>query len=431
MAVIRLRTLAVLSAAVTGAAASIGVGVETPASAGNHLSAAGAPTAILPALTRFAVSISAVTLPAGTLVVATNGNDANPGTVALPFATIQKAVSLVQPGGTIAIRAGTYALTTNIQIVHSGASGRPITMTSYPGERVIIDGEPLPNTPAPLNGSIPRAQRGAIHQEASWWRIVGLEIINGPYGIYCDGCNNNVWEQLVIHDNYETGFQLQGASSNNLILNLDSFANRDPRKNGESADGLGIKEGSGTGNVVRGARLWNNVDDGFDAWKFLSPIVIEDSMAWGNGVNRWSFPNFAGDGNGFKLGGGDPDPPANHVVRNSMAFDNAHRGFIDNGNPGALTIDHSTAYHNGGTGFDFAASTSRLTANLSAANASPMSLGSSTGSGNSWDIGGTWNAAALVNTSPSVVSGPRTATGAIPASDFLRPRNGANVGASL
>jgi hypothetical protein len=407
MAVLRLRTITILS--IAAAAVVTAMVRETPANVGDSASA----------------------LPPGALVVATNGNDANPGTLAQPFATIQKAVNTVQPGGTIAIRGGVYALTTNIQILRSGTAAGPITMTRFENERVIIDGEPLPNTPAPLNGSIPRPQRGAIHQEASWWRFIGLEIINGPYAVYCDGCNNNIWDRLVVHDNYETGFQLQGASSNNLILNLDSFANRDPRKNGESADGLGIKEGSGTGNVVRGARLWNNVDDGFDAWKFLSPIVIEDSMAWGNGVNRWNFPNFAGDGNGFKLGGGDPDPPANHVVRNSIAFNNAQRGFIDNGNPGSLAIDHSTAWHNGGVGFNFAASTSRLTANLAVSNASPVSLGSSTATGNSWNIGGTWNDAALLSVDPAVVTGPRTSTGSIPASNFLRPRNSANVGASL
>jgi hypothetical protein len=393
---------------------------------------------VFPVLAAAAISVAPASgeptllaLPAGALVVATNGNDANPGTLTQPLATIQRAVDRVQPGGTIAIRGGTYALTTNIQIVHSGTASAPITMSSYQGERVIIDGEALPATPAPLGGSIPRAQRGAIHQEASWWRLTGLEIVNGPYGIYCDGCNNNIWERLVIHDCYETGFQLQGASSNNLILNLDSFANRDPRKNGESADGLGIKEGSGTGNVVRGARLWNNADDGFDAWEFLSPIQIEDSMAWGNGFNRWNFPDFAGDGNGFKLGGGDPDPPANHVVHNTMSFNNAKHGFTDNGNPGSLTIDHATAWHNGGTGFVFTSSTSRLTANLAASNAKPMSLGSSTGTGNSWNIGGTWNDAALQSVDPSVVTGARTATGSVAPSSFLRPSSGVNIGANL
>jgi hypothetical protein len=67
--------------------------------------------------------------------------------------------------------------------------------------------------------------------------------------------------------------------------------------------------------VVRGARLWNNVDDGFDAWKFTSPILIEDTIAYSNGFNRWNFPDFAGDGNGFKLGGGSPAPAVAHTVR--------------------------------------------------------------------------------------------------------------------
>ena len=49
-----------------------------------------------------------------------------------------------------------------------------------------------------------------------------------------------------------------------LLLCLYMIYQSDPRKNGESADGLAIKEGSGTGNIVRGARLWNNVDDGLD-----------------------------------------------------------------------------------------------------------------------------------------------------------------------
>lgn len=85
------------------------------------------------------------------------------------------------------------------------------------------------------------------------------------------------------------------------MLNVDSYGNHDPRKNGESADGIGIKEGSGTGNVVRGARLWNNVDDGIDLYEFTSPVTIENTYSWGNGFNRWGFSPFEGDGNGFKL----------------------------------------------------------------------------------------------------------------------------------
>src|SRR5690348_3127939 len=82
------------------------------------------------------IAPGAAALPPDALIVALNGNDANPGTLALPFATIQKAVNVVPVGGTIAIRGGTYALLTNIQIKRSGTAAGPITMTSYPGERV-------------------------------------------------------------------------------------------------------------------------------------------------------------------------------------------------------------------------------------------------------------------------------------------------------
>jgi hypothetical protein len=70
-----------------------------------------------------------------------NGSDSNPGTLAAPLATVQKAVSLVTAGGTIAVRGGTYAQTTNLQITKSGTSNGPITLTSYASEKVIIDGE--------------------------------------------------------------------------------------------------------------------------------------------------------------------------------------------------------------------------------------------------------------------------------------------------
>lgn len=366
-----------------------------------------------------------------TLVVAVNGSDDNPGTVEEPLGSIQKAVDLARPGTSILLRGGTYAVTTNIQILKSGEPGRPIRLSNHPGEHVVVDGERLPASHTPVGGSIPRAERGVFHQEASYWHVSGLEIIRGPYAWYCSGCDNNVFERLVTRDNYETGFQLQGSSSDNLILNLDSYGNRDPRKNGESADGLAIKEGSGTGNVVRGARLWNNVDDGFDAWLFTSPIRIENSIAYGNGYNRWDLPDFSGDGNGFKLGGGNPAPAANHTLVNTMAFRNAAHGYTDNGNPGAITLTRNTAWKNVKTGFTVNRSASTLTGNLSVNNATAVSLGSSTGSGNSWDVKSSWRDADLLSTSASTTTGPRDADGDIRTSTFLVPKDHPRLGARI
>ncbi|MEU4568001.1 right-handed parallel beta-helix repeat-containing protein [Micromonospora sp. NPDC023956] len=367
--------------------------------------------------------------PTGTLIVATNGDDANPGTLAQPLRTIQRAHDLVQPGGTIAVRGGTYAPTSTIKILKDGSSAQPITLTTYQGERVVIDGENMPYTPGAIGSSIPRADRGALHVEGDWWRFVGLEIVNGPYGIFGVDTNHGRYERLTTRDNYESGLHIQGSSSGNQIVDLDSHGNRDPRKNGESADGLAIKEGSGSGNVVRGARLWRNADDGFDAWLFLSPILIEDSVAYDNGYNYWNLPDYTGDGNGFKNGGGtDPRPAVAHVTRNSMAWGNSAGGFIDNGNPGSLVFERNTAWDNGKAGFDVSRSTSTLNRNLSVGNTTNVSLGNSTGSNNSWNIGGTWS---FVSTDPATITGPRAADGSIPSSTFLHPANGADVGARL
>ncbi|HUQ58385.1 right-handed parallel beta-helix repeat-containing protein [Lentzea sp.] len=392
------------------------------------------PARWVPALTAAAsaVSMAALMVAGGTsagatggLYVAPTGNDSGPGTVDQPLKSIQKAVDLAQPGTSILLRGGTYTVTTTVQIRKSGEQGRPIRLSNYPGERVVVDGEQLPASHTPVGGSIPREQRGTFHQEgSSWWHVSGLEIIRGPYAWYCDGCDNNVYERLVTRDNYESGFQLQGSSSDNLISNLDSYGNRDPRKNGESADGLAIKEGSGNGNVVRGARLWNNVDDGFDAWEFGSPIRIEDTIAYGNGYNRWNLPGFAGDGNGFKMGGGSPIAPAgNHTLVNTMAFRNAAHGYTDNGNPGAITFLRDTAWKNAKNGFTVNRSKSTLTGNLAVGNASPVSLGSSTASGNSWDIKSSWNDADLTSTDDATITGARTTGGDIRSSSFLVPKN--------
>lgn len=201
------------------------------------------------------------------IYVSPEGSDSGDGSVDSPIASIQDAVDLAVPGDTIFLRGGTYSPTTNIQIVKSGTEVVPYTLTAYEGEEVIIDGEALPGTPAELDASLPNAERGILHVEnADWWRFYGITLINGPYGVYQRDASNNYYERIVTHDNYESGFQIQGASANNQVLYLDSYNNRDPRKNGESADGFALKEGEGEGNVLIGARLWNNVDDGLDLW---------------------------------------------------------------------------------------------------------------------------------------------------------------------
>ncbi|KAH8594664.1 pectate lyase [Bisporella sp. PMI_857] len=370
-----------------------------------------------------------------TIYVSPTGSDSGTGTITSPLKSIQSAVDLATAGSTIYLRGGTYALTKNVQFSKSGTSSAPYIVSAYSTEKVILDGEALTGTPAAVGGSLANADRGIFHiQNANYWRFYNLEFINGPYGVYNRDASNNYFEKIITRDNYESGFQLEGASANNVVLYLDSYGNRDPRKNGESADGFACKSGSGTGNVLRGARIWNNVDDGVDLWEFASPVTIENTIVWGNGYNRWGFSDFAGDGNGFKLGGGSTGaiPAANHIIKNCISFLNAVDGFIDNGQAGSLTLTRNTAFNNGRHGFRFGSSTSTFTSNIAASNkGNPTDVtGTQTQSGNSWNIGGTWSNATFKSVSASIMAGARASDGKIVGSDFLLPTSGAAIGAT-
>ncbi|KAK2752793.1 hypothetical protein FQN55_005925 [Onygenales sp. PD_40] len=366
------------------------------------------------------------------------GSSGGDGTIESPLVSIHDAVDAAAAGDTIFLRGGTYAPTSNIQITAvSGTVDAPITITAYEDEKVIVDGEGMPGTPADLDASLPNEERGIFHiQNVSYWRFIGIELINGPYGIYARDASNNHYERLITRDNYESGFQLQGASANNVVLYLDSYGNRDPRKKGESADGFACKEGSGEGNVLRGARLWNNVDDGLDLWEFTSAVTIEDTIAWGNGFNRWDFSDFQGDGNGFKLGGGDADQigAANHVVTNCIAFSNAAKGFTDNKQPGDFTLSHNTAWNNGEVGFQITTAAATLEANIGAVNnngGEQVSLTSGTvSSGNSWDGDESWSNSSFLSVDTSTVQGDRAADGKVVGSEFLLPVSGEDIGAT-
>ena len=70
--------------------------------------------------------------------VATTGSNANPGTEASPWLTVDFAVDNAAPGDTIFLRTGTYNELVTIGV--SGTVGLGITLTNYAGETATIDG---------------------------------------------------------------------------------------------------------------------------------------------------------------------------------------------------------------------------------------------------------------------------------------------------
>ncbi|MCH5673100.1 right-handed parallel beta-helix repeat-containing protein [Streptomyces gilvus] len=333
-------------------------------------------------------------------------------------AQLESAVRNAAAGTVIQVRGGTYYPTATLKSTASGTSSNRITLRAYGTEKVRIDGSKLP------------AGSWLAGIYGSYWTVQNLTFQNSPaQGFVVTSSTGGVFKNLVTADNGDSGFTLRGDDTvDNLVQNLDSHGNYDAAGHGQNADGIAVKFGSGTGNRVTGARLYDNSDDGLDLWQFSSPVTVEHSWAFGNGKNRWDDPAFQGNGNGFKLGGGGV--AVAHVVNNDAAWDNTLNGFTENSNTGAIALNRNTAYANGEAGFFFATGRARLARNLAVSDRGGLDKLSShtVSAANNWDSG--VSTPAFRSTDATSAYGARKADGSLPATTFLTTGSTA-IGASM
>jgi hypothetical protein len=302
---------------------------------------------------------------AATFYVAPDGADANPGSLAAPFATIQRAQNAVAPGDTVLIRGGTYVMTEAqiaaqvgpyacvTRLEKSGRPGQRINYWTHPGERPVFD----------FSKVKPDGRRvTAFRVDGSWLHLKGLEVVGVQVTIlthtqsicFDNQGSNNIYEQLSMHDGMAIGLWI-GDGADNLVLNCDAYRNHDPvsqNKRGGNVDGFGYHGPKGsTGNIFRGCRAWFNSDDGFDFINSSEVARIENCRAFYNGFSTTFEP--LADGNGFKAAGEAgkrvdqlPDPIPRHVVVGSVAVRNKANGFYANHHPGGITWMNNTAYRN-------------------------------------------------------------------------------------
>ncbi|MBD0380848.1 right-handed parallel beta-helix repeat-containing protein [Paenibacillus sp. WST5] len=309
---------------------------------------------------------------AGEVYVAPNGTDSNPGTLASPT-TLTAALTKVAPGGIIYLRGGTYAYSTQITIdrTNNGTASAKKQIAPYASEKPILD-----FSSQTYNASDVSLNARGLQVNGSNWTIKGLEIKGAAdNGIYVAG-NANRLENLDVHHNRDTGVQLGRYAStaadsewpsNNEIINTYSHDNFDP-DNGEDADGFAAKLTVGTGNVFDGCIAAYNTDDGWDLYTKtetgpIGTVTIRNSVAHHNGQTSSGSTTSNSDGNGYKLGG--EKIAVNHVVTNSVAYQNKKHGFTYNSNPGTITLKNNTSYNNGQSNFAFDLGTHQFTNNLS------------------------------------------------------------------
>ena len=287
----------------------------------------------------------------GNWFVSPTGNDSNPGNIAAPFATLNKAQSVALPAHIIYMRGGTYLPSATINITSSGTAGNNIQLLAYPGETPYLN---FTNQPYGA------ANRGVYFRtNANYWTVKGLEIgFAGDNGIKVEGSHLR-FEQCVLHNNGDTGIQIGfGHTDVNPggqlaayieVVNCDSYQNYDSDSSGGDADGFAAKMHCGQGIVFTGCRSWENSDDGWDLFETDYSIVISNCWTWR------SAPYGQGNGNGFKLGGDGAggNSMGTHSAYNCVSFGHKVNGFTQNSHRDGLLVQHCLSFSNGNSGYNY------------------------------------------------------------------------------
>jgi pectate lyase-like protein len=390
-----------------------------------------------------AVLCSVARAQAADWYVSPTGNDSNAGSLAAPFATLQKGNDVAAAGDTVWLRGGTYQNTKQIKLSKSGQSDATrIKFWAYPAEVPVLDFSKYVSTNTAVDAP-------TILVSGSWLHLKGLEIANGAVGasgahsndaLRSEGASNNVFELLNIHHNFGPGIFISKGNGGNLILNCDSHDNYDKdgsQGDGQNADGFGVHyQMSGPSTIIRGCRAWLDSDDGYDLISQEVPVVIENSWAISNGYsNGGSGTPSSGNGNGFKAGSSDTG--IRHILQHNVAWKNRAAGFYANHSSGGNTWLNNTSYKNA-VQYNLLASPAGdpdTTIVLSGSLAHKMrnNVGfpnkNSNMSGvdsmfNTWDLNIAETSNDFVSTTDSGFMGPRQADGSLPALDFLKLKAG-------
>jgi|GEM_PF-5703747 len=337
--------------------------------------------------------------PANGFFVAPNGNNYNPGTIDMPWATWDHALESIDPGDTVYVRGGIYYNTGAVWVERiSGTVENPLHLFAYPGETPILDGI-RKTSPSP----------GFVLYHCENIHIKGLHVRNNleivdnykyASNIIINQCENIIAENCVSYNSGRRGFFVF-RSDEIYLLNCDSYNNcdsLDTSYRGGGGDGFlvwddGAESDLGKAVYLFGCRAWNNSDDGYDI-ETEGLIVAHDCYAIANGY-------LDGDGTGFKIGYKDrsSDDLCRDIEGCISAF-NTSSGFTTNDRTSRamwMELDKNISYGNGGSGFiafDTPDSQERermrkFTRNIAHRNMRPFGLmndGAVTQSGNSWNM---------------------------------------------
>ncbi|MDZ7292062.1 MAG: right-handed parallel beta-helix repeat-containing protein [candidate division KSB1 bacterium] len=272
---------------------------------------------------------------AGNYYVATTGSDANPGTEAAPFLTIQKAVTVATPGDVVLIKAGTYGpvrIYVGGGIGKSGTATAPIIYKAYGDGDVIIKG---------TGGT-------ALWIEGEYIEFHDLKITNpaghaifmtgkGPAGSGKIATNHIKFLRCEIFRAYKIG----------VLADYDTYENEflycEVHHNGTIwFEDQGFYIGGDRYKFI-GNSIHDNASTGIQLWSSYSVPghpsgnIIKDNLIYANGytvvTNDSNFPSRRQYGHGIVLGSsyGGTD---NNLITNNLIFANFPNGITSYSNLG-------------------------------------------------------------------------------------------------
>jgi hypothetical protein len=205
----------------------------------------------------------------------TAANDNNPGTLDLPWRTIQHAAETLAAGDTVYIRNGVYHEHLYIDN-HGNVDNGYIVFSAYPGEKPVIDGTGVSD--ANIGISLDKSYIKLIGLEIQNWNDTGIWIENASfleisdcevhdvfYGIgIADGTHDFEFNRVTVHHFTGYGFDVSpsgGADCYNGTFNeCVAHTGRDPEQN---VDGFALGHGNQHSFIFNRCTTYN-VFDGFD-----------------------------------------------------------------------------------------------------------------------------------------------------------------------
>lgn len=215
-----------------------------------------------------------------------DGSDDNLGTIDSPWKHVQKAVSVLQPGDTCILRAGTYTEQVHISGL-AGKEGAPITIKPYPGEYVLFDGT------TSIKGTWEK-HTDAIHS---------LKIDYDVWQLFVDDemLINARWPNAYWYDKSVFDYTKWGYSSSDSTYNLEQ--------------GMGVMIDNGTKNLAK---------SGINATGAIAILNIGQWLTWAGKVTHHT------PGSHSFMYSIDPKPKAVHFIpRNCRYFLEDKLEFLD------------------------------------------------------------------------------------------------------